>query len=92
MDELIFTCMDVVAEAKEIIHTITPDCTRGMTDSELQAYNLGVKNTLSIFKGIFSTVSPHECIINIDCFGTPEEFTTDELIRGLNKLMELGLL
>ena len=50
MDELFFVCEDVVKETKKIINTATPDCTRGMTDSELQAYNLGMvlNRTLSI--------------------------------------------
>ena len=88
MDELFFTGMDVVKETKNIVNAATQDCTRGMTDSELQAYNLGITNTLSALKGIVSNNCVNEFILHIDNFGTPTEFIHDDLIRYLDNLME----
>ena len=89
MDELFFVCEDVVKETKKIINAATPDCTRGMTDSELQAYNLGITNTLSVLKSVIFTDCVNEFVLNINGFETPTEFTHDDLIRYLNNLMEV---
>ena len=88
MDELFFVCEDVVKETKNIVNAATPDCTRGMTDSELQAYNLGITNTLSVLKGVLFTDCENEFILHINGFETPEEFTHEDLIRYLDNLME----
>lgn len=88
MDELFFVGMDVVKETKNIVNAATPDCTRGMTDSELQAYNLGITNTLSALKGIVSNNCVNEFTLHIDNFETPEEFIHEDLIRYLDNLME----
>ena len=88
MDELFFVGMDVVEETKNIINAATPDCTIGMTDSELQAYNLGITNTLSVLKSVIFTDCVNEFVLNINGFETPTEFTNDDLIRYLDNLME----
>lgn len=88
MDELFFVCEDVVKETKNIVNAATPKCTKGMTDSELQAYNLGIKNTLSVLKSVIFTDCVNEFVLNINGFETPEEFTYDDLIRHLDNLME----
>ena len=80
MDELFFVCEDVVEETKNIVNKATPDCTRGMTDSELQAYNLGIKNTLSVLKSVVYTDCINEFTLHISGFGTPTEFTNDDFI------------
>ena len=88
MDELFFVGMDVVKETKKIVNEATPKCTNGMTDSELQAYNLGIKNTLSVLKSVIFTDCVNEFVININGFETPTEFIHDDLIRYLDNLME----
>ena len=88
MDELFFVCEDVVKETNKIINAATPDCTRGMTDSELQAYNLGITNTLSVLKGVIFTDCVNEFVLNINGVETPTEFTHDDLIRYLDNLVE----
>ena len=88
MDELFCVCEDVVKETKKIINAATPDCTRGMTDSELQAYNLGITNTLSTLKSVIYTDCVNEFVLNINGFETPEEFTHEDLIRYLYNLIE----
>ena len=88
MDELFFVCEDVVKETKTIINAATPNCTRGMTDSELQAYNLGITNTLSVLKSVIFTDCENEFVLHINGFEIPTEFTHDDLIRYLNNLIE----
>ena len=90
MDELFFVGMDIVEETKNIVNAATPNCTRGMTDSELQAYNLGLKNTLSTLKSVVYTDGVNEFALHIDGFGTPTEFTNDDLIDYLSDLLLLG--
>ena len=89
MDELFFVGMDIVEETKNIIHAATPDCTRGMTDSELKAYNLGITNTLSALKGVVYTDSINSFALHIDGFEIPTEFTYDDLVDCLSDLLLL---
>ena len=88
MDELIFIGMDVVEETEKIINSTKLNCTRGMTESELSAYNLGIANTLSVLRGIFFTDCDNEFVLHINGFGTPTEFTYDDLIRYVDNLIE----
>ena len=88
MDELFFVGMDVVEETKKIINKTTPNCTRGMTESELSAYNLGIANTLSVLRGIVCTDCDNEFVLHINDFETPTEFTNDDLIRYVDNLIE----
>ena len=52
MKELYFLGMDIVEEVKNIIHLSEDICTDGMTESELQAYKMGVSNTISALEGM----------------------------------------
>ena len=88
MDELFFIGMDVVEETKNLVNTTLAACTNGMTESELQAYNMGIKNTLSALKGIMSVDTSNEFVINIDGLETPTEFDSDDLMWRLSDLIE----
>lgn len=84
MDELFFVGMDIVKETKNIINAATSDCTRGMTDNELQAYNLGITNTLSVLNSVVYTGCENEFVLHINGVATPTEFTHDDLMEMLN--------
>jgi hypothetical protein len=86
MDELIFVGMDIVEETKGIINAATPICTNGMTESELEAYNLGVKNALSALQGVIDVDTENEFALNINGLDIPTEFTADYLACYLSDL------
>lgn len=88
MDELIFIGMDVVEETEKIINSTKLNCTRGMTEGELSAYNLGIANTLSLLRGILYTDCENEFVLHFNGFEMPTEFTHDDLIRYVDDLME----
>ena len=88
MDELFFVCEDVVEETKRIVDAATQNCTRGMTESEHSAYNLGIANTLSVLRGVLFTKCENEFVLHINGFETPTEFTHHDLILCLDNLME----
>lgn len=88
MDELFFVGMDIVEETKNIINAATPDCTKGMTESELKAYNLGITNTLSALKGVIFNDCENEFTLHINGFEIPTEFTNDDLMCYLYNLIE----
>ena len=51
LSELIFVGMNVPEEARKIMDQL-PSCTNGMTDSELKAYEMGIKNALWAVKTV----------------------------------------
>ena len=52
MNELYFLGMDIVEETNTLVNTTTMTCTNGMTENELRAYTMGIKNTISALAGI----------------------------------------
>lgn len=85
MDELFFVGMDIVEETKSVINAATPVCTNGMTESEIEAYNLGIKNTLSALKGVIYVDNINEFALNINGLEIPTEFTADDLMYYLSE-------
>ena len=79
MDELFFVGMDIAEETKSIVNSTASLCTKGMTESELEAYNLGIKNTLSALKGVVYVDAANEFVLNINGLEIPTEFTIDDL-------------
>ena len=78
LSELLFTGMDVPSEAQKLMDQC-PSCTDGMTDSELKAYEMGVKNALWAAKTVLEL---DEYVV----FHDPElsvmtEFDLDDLIE-----------
>lgn len=45
LQDILFVGMDVPKEAQKLMNQMPP-CTDGMTDSELKAYEMGIKNAL----------------------------------------------
>ena len=77
MNELYFIGMDITEETKTLVDFTTITCTDGMTDSELQAYKLGVKNTISALKSILS--NDGLVAINIPGLDVQTELSVDDV-------------
>lgn len=77
MNEVYFLGVDIVEEVKSMVDVITLTCTNGMTENELKAYELGIKNMLSVLDAtIYDTDLP---VVNINGMDTPTELSIDEL-------------
>lgn len=79
MDELFFVGMDIVEETKTLVDFTTITCTNGMTENELSAYKLGIKNTLEALKGVLYVDTINECVVNVNGMDIPTELTIDDL-------------
>ena len=77
MNELFFTGMDILEEIKNMINFTTITCTNGMTDGELSAYRLGIKNTLSALQSVLDCNDTP--VVNIEGIEIPTELSVDEL-------------
>ena len=79
MGELFFVGTDIVKETKQLVDFTMITCTNGMTENELDAYKLGIKNTLEALKGVLYVDATNELVINIDGMDIPTELTIDDL-------------
>ncbi len=79
MDELFFIGTDILEETKRLSEFATITCTDGMTESELSAYKLGVKNTLSALMAVLDVDGANECVVNISGMEIPTELTIEDL-------------
>ena len=77
MNELYFIGMDIIEEVKTLSDFTTITCTDGMTDNELNAYKLGIKNTLSALKTLLN--EDNMPVVNIAGLDIATELTIDEL-------------
>lgn len=77
MNELYFVGMDIVEEVKILSDFTTITCTDGMTDNELSAYKLGIKNTISALKTLLNEDGVP--VVNIVGLDAATELTIDEL-------------
>lgn len=77
MNELYFLGMDIVEEVKTFSDITTIACTDGMTNNELDAYNLGVKNTISALAALLNENDMP--VVNIIGLDIATELTIDEL-------------
>lgn len=77
MNELYFLGMDIVEETKNMINISTIVCTNGMTESEVEAYKMGVKNVLSALEAIVH--DDDMLVVNIKGLEIPTELSVDEL-------------
>ena len=75
MNEVYFLGIDIVEEVKSMVDVITSTCTNGMTENELKAYELGIKNMLSVLEAtIYDSDLP---VVNINGMDTPTELSVD---------------
>lgn len=84
MNELYFIGMDIIEEVKTLSDLTAITCTDGMTESELDAYNLGIKNTLSALSALIDEDGMH--IVNISGLDVATELTIDELEEYCNSI------
>lgn len=84
MDELYFIGMDIVEETKTLVDFTTITCTNGMTDSELKAYKLGVKNTISALQAMLT--NDEMIVINIPGLDIQTELSIDEVEKYCSTL------
>ena len=84
MNEVYFLGIDIVEEVKSMVDVITSTCTNGMTENELKAYELGIKNMLSVLETtIYDSDLP---VVNINGMDTPTELSVDELECFFNNM------
>ena len=79
MNELYFTAMDIAEETRQIIESSYETVTNNMTENELKAYHLGVRNTIGAMKAAMTTEGENELILNIEHMEVPTEFDFDDL-------------
>ena len=82
-ENLIFTAMDISSETKNMINDVTSLCTKGMTDTEKKAYEIGISNTINALNALL--VNNEYPVIHIGSIDKIEEINCDELIERLNK-------
>ena len=78
MNELYFIGMDIVEESKILLDFEDDIITTGMTDDELSAYRMGVKNTLSALKAMLETENK-QFVVHIPGIEIQEEFDIMDL-------------
>lgn len=77
MNELYFLGVDIIEETKNLMRLTDVLCTEGMSESELAAYNMGVKNVLSV---LATVIDENDIpVVNINGLEIATELTTDEL-------------
>ena len=77
MNELYFLGMDVAEETKVLVNFTEITCTNGMTESELQAYKMGIENTISALKSVLQ--DNDALVVNISGMEIPTEISSYEL-------------
>ena len=82
-ENLIFIAMNISNENKTIVDGITTMCTKGMTETEKKAYEMGIKNTISALNMLLE--DNEHATVNINCMNRIEEIDCDTLIEILDK-------
>lgn len=62
MDELIFSVMDIPREVSKLLAVVEDMTCSGMTDTEKEAYNFGVRNALNALQSLLElndTITVH---------------------------------
>lgn len=70
-------------EVEKLLSEVEPEVTDGMTENEKKAYQLGVKNALSMMNQMLENVDKTEPHIQFYKKGELEEFTFDEVLELL---------
>lgn len=85
MRDIIFLGMDICKEMDEITSQLLckKECD-GMNDSQLAAYKMGIKNTLSLLCSTIETDDNH-LVINIIGLNDVEEFYVEDLMKKLSE-------
>lgn len=83
--DIIFLGMDICKEMDEITSKLLckKECD-GMNESQLAAYKMGIKNTLSVLRSTVKTDDNHP-VVNIIGLNDVEEFDSNELMKKLSE-------
>lgn len=81
--ELLFTGMDVPNETRKFLNKFV--MTHGMTDSERQAYEKGIEDTLRATR---SLLEMHRPVFHAAGYDVIEQLDLDDLIEFVNKIQE----
>ena len=77
MNELYFLGVDIIEETKNLMRLTDVICTEGMSESELAAYKMGVKNVMSV---LATVIEENDIpVVNISGLDIATELTIDEL-------------
>lgn len=77
MNELLFNGMDIPQEVEKSLKTVVNQVCNGMNDSERNAFNLGVGNTLAILRTLLEM--DEEPVVHIPNHDVIEEMDIEEL-------------
>lgn len=78
MNELLFVGVDIIEETKTLLNFTTSISTTGMTENELKAYQMGIKNALSALQTVLEA-EDDQFVINIHGMEIPQEFDIADL-------------
>lgn len=84
-ENLIFTAMDISSETTKLIANdgTMLSCTKGMSDTEKKAYEIGISNTINALNALL--VNNEYPVIHFSLMDKIEEISCDELIERLDK-------
>ena len=82
-ENLIFIAMNISNETKTMVDGTTTMCTKGMTENEKKAYEMGIKNTIIALDMLLE--DNEWATVNINCMDRIEEIDCDKLIEILDK-------
>lgn len=77
MDELLFNGMDIISEVNKLLSRVKKSVCDGMTGDQELAYDLGIKNTLSVLQSLLEL--DEEPVVHISGLNEIEEMSIDEL-------------
>lgn len=80
-ETLIFTAMNIENETRKLVDSAMSDCTKGMTNTEKKAYEMGISNTINALNCLIIDEYP---VVHIEGIKHIEEIDCDELIEILN--------
>ena len=86
LQDIFFTGMNVPEEAQKLMNQM-PSCTDGMTDSELKAYEMGIKNALWAVKTVLEL--DEHIVFHDSELSVMTEFDLDDLIELVEEKEEL---
>lgn len=78
--EPMFLGMRIEKEVEKLVNSKEKIITNGMSESELKAYRLGIKNTLSAIDTIINSEDDYTAVVQIRWLDKPEEFTTEDFM------------
>ena len=79
MHDVMFVGMNIENEVKKLVNSKEKIITNGMNESELRAYRLGIKNTISAIDTVFNSEDDYTAVVQVKWLDKPEEFTFEDI-------------